>query len=529
MKKTPTKKQIFKQVPKITKKFIQEVNDKVFTNQYMVVENVKGTKIGKCTHCGHKMKIDGWYRHNDKDYCERCHKPVKYKDAWRGHKNLIDYGYIYRYKALKDGAILLCTYTVQRNYADYENIKTEFSPHYVIYLSVNGSVAFKRQSRWFLFLDDYFKNSTMEDDFYQMSNLPRFPNMPQGVFYQFDYRNIKSFGFSTAGKAEQFKYSKLTLFPELLLYSSEIYKYIVFYTKHPVLAEKLVKEGGCDLAIEVANCSTVDWVNIRAKNLKDAFYCSNKTELKNVLFICQNGSMNYLPLKLMKDLKIPKTEENLIFCEKNKYALSRLHNPELPEPLKAFEYCRKNNAHLSDYLDYIGYAKKLNIDLTRKSKRFPKDLMAEHDRLYGLIKEKEKQDRLMKIAEETEKYQKEFLPKMNKRYCFSCRGLLIRPATEPSELIREGETQNICVGGDWYVKRMLSHDTQILFVRQTDASDKPYVTVEVSPTDDGIIQARAYANGTPPDEVKEFLEIWQKFIKLNAKQKAEFLKIKQTA
>lgn len=112
MKKTPTKKQIFKQVPKITKKFVQEVNEKVFTNQYMVVENVKGTKIGMCTQCGHKTKIDGWYKHNGEDYCERCHKPVKYKDAWRGHKNLIDYGYIYRYKALKDGAILLCTYTV---------------------------------------------------------------------------------------------------------------------------------------------------------------------------------------------------------------------------------------------------------------------------------------------------------------------------------------------------------------------------------------------------------------------------------
>lgn len=526
MKKTPTKKQIFGQVPKITKKFIQEVNEKVFTNQYMVVENVKGTKIGMCTHCGHKMKIDGWYKHNGKDYCERCHKPVKYKDAWRGHKGLIDRSYIYRYKALTDGAILLCTYTVQRNYTDYENIKTEFSPHYVIYLSVNGSVAFKRRNDWY-YAEDYFKYTTTENDFYKMSNLPRFPNMPQGVFYAFDYRDIKAFGLSEAGKAEQFKYSKLTMFSYLCFDEFEIYKYIVFYTKHPVLAEKLVKEGGCDLAIEVANCSTVDWVNIRAKNLKDAFYCSNKTELKNVLLVAEDK--RFLPLKLMKDLTIPKTEENLIFCKKNKYALSRLHNPELPEPLKALEYCRKNNAYLSDYLDYVGYAKKLNIDLSRKSKRFPKNLMSEHDRLYGLIREKEKKDRLAKMGEKTETYQKEFLPTMNKRYCFSCRGLLIRPATEPGELIREGETQNICVGGEYYIKRMLSHDTQILFVRQTDAPDRPYVTVEVSPRDDGIIQARAYANGTPPDEVKAFLEIWQKFIKLNSKQKAEFLKIKQSA
>ena len=75
----PTKKQIFKQVPKITKKFIQEVNEKVFTNQYMIVENVKGTKIGKCTHCGHKMKIDGWYRHNDKDYSNAVISPLNTK------------------------------------------------------------------------------------------------------------------------------------------------------------------------------------------------------------------------------------------------------------------------------------------------------------------------------------------------------------------------------------------------------------------------------------------------------------------
>lgn len=526
MKKTPTKKQIFNQVPKITKKFIKEVNEKVFTNQYMVVENVKGTKIGMCTHCGHKMKIDGWYRHNGEDYCERCHKPVKYKDAWRSHKNLIDYSYIYRYKALKDGAILLCTYTVRRNYADYENIKTEFSPHYVIYLSVNGSIAFKRRNDWY-YCEDYFKYTTTENDFYQMTNLPRFPNLPQGVCYQFDWLDIQSFGLSEARRAEQFKYSKLSIFSELLFSSFKIYKYIVFYAKHPVLTEKLVKEGGCDLALEVAKCSNNDWINARAKNLKDAFYCSNKTELKNVLFVAEDK--RFLPLKLMKDLKIPKTEENLIYCDKNRYTLNCLYNSEISEPFKVVEYCRENNAYLSDYLDYVGYAKKLNIDLTRKSKRFPKDLMAEHDRFYGLIKEKEKQDRLAKTAEKTKKYQKEFLPKMNKRYCFSCRGLLIRPATEPSELISEGETQNICVGGEHYITRMLSHDTQILFVRQTTAPDKPYVTVEVSPTDDGIIQARAYANSTPPYEVKEFLEIWQKFIKLNSKQKAEFLKIKQTA
>lgn len=526
MKKTPTKKQIFGQVPKITKKFIKEVNEKVFTNQYMIVENVKGTKIGKCTHCGHKMKIDDWYRHNDYDYCERCYKPVKYKDAWRGHKNLIDYSYIYRYKALKDGAILLCTYTVRRNYTDYENIKTEFSPHYVIYLSVNGSVAFKRRSDWY-YREDYFKYTTTENDFYQMSNSPKFPNMPQGVCYQFNYEDIKSFGITEASKAEQFKYSKLSIFHELLFSSLEIYKYIVFYAKHPVLAEKLVKEGGCDIAIEVAECSNNGWINVRAKNLKDAFYCSNKTELKNVLLVNENKRL--FPLKLMKDLKIPKTEENVVFCDKNKYALNRLFNSKLPEPHKVLEYCRKNNAYLSDYLDYIDYAEQLNIDLTRKSKRFPKNLMSEHDRLCNLIKEKEKQERLEKIADKTKKYQKEFLPKMNKRYCFSCRGLLIRPAKEPSELISEGEAQNICVGGERYIRKMLSHDTQILFVRQTESPDKPYVTVEVSPTDDGIIQARAYANGTPPDEVKEFLEIWQQFIKLNSKQKAEFLKIKQSA
>lgn len=526
MKKTPTKKQIFKQVPKITKKFIGEVNEKVFTNQYMIVENVKGTKIGKCTHCGHIMKIDGWYRHNGKDYCEHCGKPVKYKDKWRGHKNLIDYSYIYRYKALKDGAILLCTYTVRRNYTDYENIKTEFSPHYLIYLSVNGSVAFKRRNDWY-YREDYFEYTTTENDFFRMTNLPRFPNMPQGVCYQFDCNSIKSFGLAEASRAEQFKYSTISLFSELYFSAFDIYKYIAFYTKHPVLAEKIVKEGGCILAIEIAECSNNDWINVRAKNLKDAFYCSNKTELKNVLLVAENK--RFLPLKLMKDLKIPKTEENLIYASNQKYNLNRLFNPELLEPFKVFEYCRKNNAYISDYLDYIGYAEKLNIDLTRKSKRFPKDLMSEHDRLCSLIKEKEKQERLEKIADKTKKYQKEFLPKMNKRYCFSCRGLLIRPATEPSELISEGETQNICVGGEYYIKKMLTHDTQILFVRQAKAPDKPYVTVEVSPTDDGIIQARAYANGTPPDEVKEFLEIWQKFIKLNTKQKAEFLKIKQTA
>ena len=59
----------------------------------------------------------------------------------------------------------------------------------------------------------------------------------------------------------------------------------------------------------------------------------------------------------------------------------------------------------------------------------------------------------------------------------------------------------------------------ILFVRKTASPDEPYFTLELSPKGE-IIQCLGDRNCAYPEEVKEFLERWQKWMKTKKKKEA---------
>ena len=137
-----------------------------------------------------------------------------------------------------------------------------------------------------------------------------------------------------------------------------------------------------------------------------------------------------------------------------------------------------------------------------KEMLYPNDIVACHDRMVLLRREKEDKQVTKGINDYSRKMQ--FLSYTDKKA-----GLLIRPAESQAELIKEGKLLNHCVAT--YAKSMSSGKTCILFIRHTDKPDVPYFTLEYR--DGLVIQNRGKNNCARTNEVKAFEKKWLNHIK----------------
>jgi len=83
------------------------------------------------------------------------------------------------------------------------------------------------------------------------------------------------------------------------------------------------------------------------------------------------------------------------------------------------------------------------------------------------------------------------------------------------ELIREGEKLKHCVGG--YAKNYANAVTNIFVIRKIEDEEKPYYTVEIK--GEKITQVRGYKNKSPEEEVKIFMDVFEKEMFNKSKRK----------
>lgn len=198
-------------------------------------------------------------------------------------------------------------------------------------------------------------------------------------------------------------------------------------------------------------------------------------------------------------LKLDEARQIMQGCYNSTYAwlcgLLELYG-KLDRPLIRFLKRYGANAEMRRYLiDYLSTAREAGIDLSAPEARLPIDLMEAHDRAVQLRNEQ----RYMKERERHEKRcgglqgkLDKRLPELEKKYCFKFDGLILRPARKLIELIDEGNVLSHCVGG--YIDGYASGRTDILFLRQEEEPDKPWRTIEFSPTTGRMIQDRGYKN-----------------------------------
>lgn len=146
---------------------------------------------------------------------------------------------------------------------------------------------------------------------------------------------------------------------------------------------------------------------------------------------------------------------------------------------------------------------------------FPDDLENAHDRMMAEYELDE--DERERLAHEAD------VKKRSDKYCFTYDGLTIIFPTSAQSIISEGKRLSHCVGG--YAERHLDGVCSILFLRQVDKPQRPYVTIEMSGNQ--LRQIHGYKNERESGSVSpkvthaKFLKVWLKWLEQGSKRDKE--------
>ncbi len=163
---------------------------------------------------------------------------------------------------------------------------------------------------------------------------------------------------------------------------------------------------------------------------------------------------------------------------------------------------------LSMWTDYIGMAEKLDYDLSRRDVLLPKNLRERHDAAAAALKIKGD------LAKD-KAYQKR-RKKLEKKYGYTCDGLKIIVPAGIDDIVREGKTLKICVGG--YADRHVEGKTTILFLRHARRPERSWLCIELDGRGE-IRQIHGYKNegyrhsANPRIKYAAWLEQWQEWYK----------------
>lgn len=143
---------------------------------------------------------------------------------------------------------------------------------------------------------------------------------------------------------------------------------------------------------------------------------------------------------------------------------------------------------LDAYVDYLLAAEGVGLDLNNPIFLMPRDFEEKHDQVTAAWsavlaerRRKAEAERHAAAAEARRKVQEKFrgrVKSLTRRYTYTDGELLVRPAVNAEEIMREGKLLHHCVGG--YADRHISGATTILFLRRRSAPGKPLCSIEVS-------------------------------------------------
>ena len=480
------------------------VNRVVFFDAHYIFYTTKGSKqIAYCTSCKHEFETKG-IKHNEINRCPCCYKELKSKSTGRGRKALRHAAtFIWYEKSEVNPEIVIARgLVVERDY----RVEDKFFEEAFYIFSKDKSVMFTKSysSNW------YMRKSIYRFNINGLASMPFYYSMNnilkaiEGTCLNYSYPNeIEDLYMSTNIIKSQ--------------YDSNILKYFDLYIKYPQI-EKMIKTGLGNLIIEKLDNGNLDkCINWRAKEIHKIIKV-DKADFRKIVKCNIHVSVEFL--KLYKLNKQSKNRISLDELKDMEYIVSHpLYLGAVEQILKytdmkkLYKYINKQSENkqyssrgfiLSDWKDYIFDCKKLNIDVNIESNLMPKDLYIAHQ---NTIKQIEYKNNL-EIMRKSKIRAKEL-----KKYEFKYKELMIIAPKDSNEIIEEGKIQHICVGG--YAERHSDGKTNILFIRKVDNPNEPFYTVEIK--DNKVAQVRGKRNCDPTQEVKEFMEVFEKE-KLNNKK-----------
>ena len=175
------------------------------------------------------------------------------------------------------------------------------------------------------------------------------------------------------------------------------------------------------------------------------------------------------------------------------------------ERQKLYLYISSQKTSLASYNDYLHACMELGLDIHEEKHRYPHDFKRWHD-----IRTDEYRSQKAAIDERKRAEMADAFLQVAEKYASletSTRcNYLVLIARSPQELVQEGKALHHCVGSMGYDMKMLRESSLIFFVREREAPDKPFVTVEYSLANQSILQCYGDHNHRPCEAVLTYLK-----------------------
>lgn len=186
---------------------------------------------------------------------------------------------------------------------------------------------------------------------------------------------------------------------------------------------------------------------------------------------------------------------------------------------------------LQIWKDYLDAAEENGVELWKKKNLLPEDLWTAHDEETKKQRERREAEQ-KKAAMEKKKRDRAVWEKrteeVREKYALEMDGLVIVAPECEQDILDEGKALCHCVGG--YARRHRDGTTTILFLRQAEAPQEAFLTIEMN--GNTLVQIHGYRNeglhtahgrfAPDPKEVyKDWLERWIKWLKAGSKRRKD--------
>lgn len=275
--------------------------------------------------------------------------------------------------------------------------------------------------------------------------------------------------------------------PSLEYVAKSPYAHLVSYCYHN---DTVLKYGAKNLseAIDVPKA-----VLKLAMSIADTISMEQLNNLKILYSVDQSVTLDTLSEVTTKELNVRQLR---YLCEKHGVALRK----SMAYLDKVYDHqCIVRKHALSEWVDYLDMASKINMDLTNKSIKFPDSLRKEHDVAtfaYNTLKQEADQAKFKQRAEDNDKL-----------YAYSYGDFIAIVPQTPEDIVNEASQQHNCLRS--YIERVAEGRTAVVFIRRKEAPEISYVSVEIF--ENTLTQIKLAYNKNPNDvKLREFLEHWCK-------------------
>ena len=155
------------------------------------------------------------------------------------------------------------------------------------------------------------------------------------------------------------------------------------------------------------------------------------------------------------------------------------------------------NSVLDDYRDYLAMSEALKLDMANSFILYPKDLKTAHDQRMDLS-----------APDQLELYDHTIASlrnELSRIYSFSQHDYMVRLPGSAEEICQEGAGLHHCV--QRYIPDYVKRKCTLLFLRKTDAPEKPLCTLEVQGS--RLMQAKCFSNNLPDPSIQKFLKKYE--------------------